>query len=640
MTGKLSAPADLFAATTSVERWLSGEAKDAWSQLDPRNLQRSFVSKVLPGILPKLVGSQRLAASFGAVSTQQQVARQLGHPVPASTAGSGSIGAQALAAGNNPNGRPLPVPQSGASASRTPTAIATSFAGVSSSGGSLTGLLSQPLIQVYSDIGGGMDPDEAMGSGFGSMDRMLTTQVHDASRESAQVQMIADPEVLGYVRITEPDACGRCIILAGRVYHCDASFERHPQCRCSGEPNTAETPSGLSIGDLFDAMSSSAQDRSFTVAGAQAIRDGADPARVINARAGMSTTATQVRNAPNRAQLLQANPGIRNVAAPQNVFGRQLLTTHAGPPRIGGGPRLMPSSIYLIADGDRAMAVDLLQRHGFLTGTPVLHPAPSLHSVLAPFQTTAAQNTATRIASREAGAVADAVRAQDAADAAESAKAAAKAGAKAARQAATAALRAQSDDEVAEQLVTAYSADDDATVSRLEAELDRRDAAKDAAAANAVKAQDRRDAAKEAQSVQIQHLIEGGEDPYEATESVTGVSVEQQHRAEVLADLRSNGYEGRSFDDVVAKRYKDLVAEQMVAAERYTLGGDMRNAAGIKAHVDDKSLFFGNESIADKYASPELRQFWDDNGRLTLASLKHQLLTGLAGPAATQDFLR
>jgi hypothetical protein len=114
-------------------------------------------------------------------------------------------------------------------------------------------------------------------------------------------------------------------------------------------PITDATAPPQSDRDLFDAMTPDQQDRAFTVDGAQAIRDGADPGKVVNARRGMSTAVTASG---------------RNVAAPQTVYGQQLLTTTAA---AGRNVRLMPGAIYSLAGEDRGLAVDLLQRHGYLT---------------------------------------------------------------------------------------------------------------------------------------------------------------------------------------------------------------------------------------------------------------------------------
>jgi hypothetical protein len=91
--------------------------------------------------------------------------------------------------------------------------------------------------------------------------------------------------------------------------------------------------------EQFDAMTRAEQDHSFTVAGAEAIRLGADPARVVNARAGMATV---------------------------KVYGQNVQATTV----LAGGKkapvRLMPASILKLADGDRVEAERLLRLHQFI----------------------------------------------------------------------------------------------------------------------------------------------------------------------------------------------------------------------------------------------------------------------------------
>jgi hypothetical protein len=87
----------------------------------------------------------------------------------------------------------------------------------------------------------------------------------------------------------------------------------------------------------FDSLSAAEQSRQFTVAGAEAIRSGADVAQVVNARSGMYSAAGQ--------SLTRSAAGIRGQ----------------------GGIRLMPEQILREANGDRDEALRLLKRFGYLT---------------------------------------------------------------------------------------------------------------------------------------------------------------------------------------------------------------------------------------------------------------------------------
>jgi hypothetical protein len=134
------------------------------------------------------------------------------------------------------------------------------------------------------------------------------------------------------------------------------AFHRHPSCRCFHLPgvsiyeNDALSESGSTVVDpqaspkqIFENLTPAEQDAAFGRANAQAIRDGADMGRVVNAtgsKAGMSTTVT-------------------------DPLGRRLKATTIGA-RKGAQVRLTPEAIYAIAGDDRAEAVRLLRVNGYL----------------------------------------------------------------------------------------------------------------------------------------------------------------------------------------------------------------------------------------------------------------------------------
>jgi hypothetical protein len=89
-------------------------------------------------------------------------------------------------------------------------------------------------------------------------------------------------------------------------------------------------------------MAAKGQITGLSQADAKAIADGADPARVINAHRGMSTTVSD---------------------------GQTLKTTttgYTGGSRRSKAIRLRPEGIYAIAGNDRAEALRLLKLHGYL----------------------------------------------------------------------------------------------------------------------------------------------------------------------------------------------------------------------------------------------------------------------------------
>jgi hypothetical protein len=308
-----------YAVVTAVDQQVSEQAKAAWYAMNLRDLQGSFAGRFVPEVVPALTGAQTVAASFGA----QSIAQATGQPV---------------------------------------SIIPGAFAGYASDGRGLPGLLAQPLIDTYVNLAGGMDSGKAMDSGWDSIDRMLATQIHDSARQAESVQMV-EHRVTYYIRQVEPGACGRCVILAGAHYKVNTGFLRHDHCRCfhvaavstyldpvDGSPGAmvgAEAQSPYRPADLrddrdiFNSLSRDEQDRTFTAAGAEAIRLGANIPQIVNSRrSGMSTVTDR--------------------------YGQKFETTTVGAKR--GQTRLLPESILRVADGDMDVARRLLVKHGYVRG--------------------------------------------------------------------------------------------------------------------------------------------------------------------------------------------------------------------------------------------------------------------------------
>lgn len=168
------------------------------------------------------------------------------------------------------------------------------FAGHASDGRTLSGLLYSPATSAKSAIAAGAPPAAALEVARGRLDRILSTVVSDAGRQAAGADVVQRQGV-GYVRMLNPPSCSRCAILAGRFYRWSAGFQRHPSCDCVHVASTAGSTAGARSEGLvddpyayFEGLSEAEQDRVFTQAGAQAIRDGADVSQVVNARRGMT----------------------------------------------------------------------------------------------------------------------------------------------------------------------------------------------------------------------------------------------------------------------------------------------------------------------------------------------------------------
>ncbi|MFD7996842.1 hypothetical protein [Streptomyces mexicanus] len=252
----------------------------------------------------------------------------------------------------------------GGSAVAEATLVAAAFAGIAPDGGPLETLLFLPAIGVRQRLAAGMTPQEAMLGGLADMARYASTAVADSARSADQVAMTANPSCVAYVRVVQLPACSRCIVLSGRMYSRSEGFLRHPNCDCQTLPlREKDWPDVPTPAELFDRMPESEQRRVFTVAGADAIRSGADVAQVVNARRGMQTAHLAGRS------LQVTSEGTTR----RGLYGSRMRRAGGEFARFPGQrysrvttPRLMPEEILRISDS-RAEQLRLLRRYGYIT---------------------------------------------------------------------------------------------------------------------------------------------------------------------------------------------------------------------------------------------------------------------------------
>lgn len=275
-----------------------------WSEVRLSDLSGSWAAQI-PLLVPVLAGVQVRAAAAGASYGAATLAEQGLHEAPQHFV--------------NP----------------------TAFGGIASDGRTLEGLLYSAVPKVKVLIGGGMDPRQALVAGEKFLTTVMRTQVADAGRGAAGVD-VATRKNVGYVRFLNPPSCSRCSILAGKFYKWNIGFRRHPKCDCTHAATTA-TAALESEGlihdpyEYFKSLSPEDQDKYYSKAGAQAIRDGADIFQVVNADRGMK-------------------PG-------------GLITTEGTSKRGNYGrgrmPRLTPEGIYA-QNLSRADTLKLLETNGYL----------------------------------------------------------------------------------------------------------------------------------------------------------------------------------------------------------------------------------------------------------------------------------
>ena len=266
------------------------------------------------------------------------------------------------------------------------------FVGTASDGRGLNTLLYQPAVTALVALQRRESVSRAMAHGAFTAELITATQVADAGRVADEVATVARPRLAGYVRMLKPPSCARCVILAGKWYAWNNPFKRHPACDCIMVAAPEDTADDIRTNPkaYFESLTEAEQDKIFTKAGAEAVRLGADLNQVVNSRRG-ARGLTPAGARITRAEVTILRDGrARGRLTPVDAFGVQTFVTHEGTTTRGvagrslgareGGlklpnaryrsaraPRLMPESIIQIAGDDRAEAIRLLKRNGYLT---------------------------------------------------------------------------------------------------------------------------------------------------------------------------------------------------------------------------------------------------------------------------------
>ena len=229
--------------------------------------------------------------------------------------------------------------------------VPAAFVGVNRYGQAVEDTLAGATTVAKNYVGRGYSSTAARDMASVWLTAMVLTVVGDTGRSTVSADIAQRPTLTGYVRMLNGPSCNRCIILAGKWFRWNEGFQRHPQCDCRhiGAPRESWAKAEGFVTDPYEAfnnLSSAEQDKAFGAADAQAIRDGGDIYRVTNIR---------VRGLAN--------------AEKKNMAGRN----SGWQARLYGTPsRMTIDDIYTAAGNDRAMAVSLMEREGFITGPQVV----------------------------------------------------------------------------------------------------------------------------------------------------------------------------------------------------------------------------------------------------------------------------
>jgi len=245
------------------------------------------------------------------------------------------------------------------------------FSDVTVDGRELGPALYGSVTTTKSFIGRGMLPERAFQAGAVFLSIVANSAILDMGRQADLTAGIAHKRTY-YVRALQPGACSRCAILAGK-HSSKTAFKRHPRCRCVAVPvQSGESPEGFPADpqSYFDELDKSEQDRIFTKAGAEAIRQGADPTKVVNARRGAYGIGYSGHYNPpsvTRGSLVPVQIGHRSDGSPLLVYATSEGSTRYGAyGRTSRSVRLLPEQIAVMAGGNTDRWIELLGRYGYL----------------------------------------------------------------------------------------------------------------------------------------------------------------------------------------------------------------------------------------------------------------------------------
>ena len=221
------------------------------------------------------------------------------------------------------------------------------FVGVAGDGRPVSSLLRGGVTTSKLAVADGATTRQALLSGLSWLTMATATLMSDTGRGAERVGM-ARFRGVSYVRALTPPSCSRCAILAGATYRSEVAFQRHPRCDCRHVPirgmdfRDAESE-GLIVDphSYFESLSEAEQNRIFTNSGAEAIRAGADPVQVVNARRGMHVA---------QGRLVTSEGTTR-----RGLYGR-----------TASRPRLMPETIQRMSGGSPERYRQLLTEYGYL----------------------------------------------------------------------------------------------------------------------------------------------------------------------------------------------------------------------------------------------------------------------------------
>ena len=98
-------------------------------------------------------------------------------------------------------------------------------------------------------------------------------------------------------------------------------------------------------------------------------------------------------------------------------------------------------------------------------------------------------------------------------------------------------------------------------------------------------------------------------------------------RKQVIADLRAQGYVAPGFDALVRLYHRDIVEQEWTRAEQ-DCNGQLVRPEHRGTYTSTRNFWSCNTRELKKYASEELLEWFDRNGRITYSELRDRMLGG------------
>lgn len=186
--------------------------------------------------------------------------------------------------------------------------------------------------------------------------------------------------------------------------------------------------------------------------------------------------------------------------------------------------------------------------------------------------------------------------------------------------------RTMTDEALSSEMVDALARDDIESFERFAKESDRREKRR---AQDRARREEARAHEEERRAAAYEEAIAAGVDDEQAVADIYGVPVSKQRRQRAMDELRANGYHGRGFEEMARASFRDHVyAEILRAEDSDEVGGYMVSREGMNAGIDGRSLFTGSEARAYRWASDELKEWWETHPRPNFADYRESLLGG------------